>query len=231
MGHKAALLLACPLLFSCGLPGYDAAQGIECVRALSCPELTRGMVEFHRGFADGLEASGLTEFDLEKRYLHSVYETSDGGSIEKWVYADDLGEGSKLIKAYRLKNYPFREESVDLGTASGDIAFLSDYDADALIGLIEDGAAIFGEAYSDISTSFLGPDGREYSFYGDPAGRFEGVAEGDGFYAKLRTDGGLITHYEASSSSSAGPSSSSYGFEYGKRALDYPNVRSFLLVE
>ena len=129
MGHKAALLLACPLLFSCGLPGYDAAQGIECVRALSCPELTRGMVEFHRGFADGREASGLIEFDLEKRYLHSVYETSDGGSIEKWVYADDLGEGSKLIKAYRLKNYPFREESVDLGTASGDIAFLSDYAA------------------------------------------------------------------------------------------------------
>ena len=231
MGHKAALLLSCPLLFSCGLPGYDAAQGIECVRALSCPELTRGMVEFHRGFADGLEASGLTEFDLEKRYMHSVYETSDGSSIEKWVFADDLGEGSRLIKAYRLKNYPFREESVDLGTASGDIAFLSDYDEDALTSMVEEGASSFDDLYAEITSSFVRINLYSYSFYGDPDGRFKGLAEGDGFQAKIEIEDGLITHYEASSSSSAGPSSSSYDFEYGKRALDYPNVRAFLLVE
>lgn len=75
MGRKSALLLSCPLLFSCGLPSFDRSAGISYVRELSCPELTRGMVEFHRSFGDGQKTSYSTEFDLEKGYLHTFYET------------------------------------------------------------------------------------------------------------------------------------------------------------
>ena len=231
MGHKAALLLSCPLLFSCGLASFDSMEGISYIRVLECPELTRGMVEFHRSFGEGQTDSYSTEFDREKGYLHTFFQARDGSSIEKWVYADDLGEGSRLIKAYRLKNYPFREESVDLGTASGDIAFLSDYDEDALTSMVEEGASSFDDLYAEITSSFVRINLYSYSFYGDPDGRFKGLAEGDGFQAKIEIEDGLITHYEASSGSADGPSSSSYDFEYGKRALDYPNVRSFLLVE
>lgn len=231
MGRKAALLLTCPLLFSCGLPSFDRSAGISYVRVLSCPELTRGMVEFRRSFGDGLEESGLTEFDLEKGYLHSFYETPEGNSMQKWVYADDLGEGSRIIEAYRLVDYPFNEQSGPFGRVSGDIAFLSDYDEGTLSSLVEQGVSSFEDIYPDISSSFLGLDRYSYSFYGDIDGRFEGVADGDGFQAKLEMDEGLITRYEASSSSSRSLYELAYEFEYGKRALDYPNVRAFLLVE
>lgn len=230
MGRKAALLLTCPLLFSCGLPSFDRSAGISYVRVLSCPELTRGRVEFRRSFGDGLEESGLTEFDLEKGYLHTFYETPEGNSMQKWVYADDLGEGSRIIEAYRLVDYPFNEQSGPFGRVSGDIAFLSDYDEGTLSSLVEQGVSSFEDTYPDISSSFLGLDRYSYSFYGDIDGRFEGVADGDGFQAKLEMDEGLITRYEASSSSS-GHYELAYEFEYGKRALDYPNVRAFLLVE
>ena len=231
MGRKAALLLSCPLLFSCGLPGYDAAQGIKYVRELSCPELTRGRVEFCRSFGDGQKTSYSTEFDLEKGYLHTFYETPEGNSIEKWVYGDDLGEGSRIIQAYRLVDYPFDEQSGPFGYVSGDIAFLSDYDLATISSLIEQGVSSFEDTYPEISSSFLCLDRYSYSFYGELDGRFEGVADGDGFQAKLEMDEGLITRYEASSSSMGSPIKSTYEFEYGKRALDYPNVRSFLLVE
>ena len=231
MGRKAALLLACPLLLSCGLPSFDRSAGISYVRELSCPELTRGRVEFRRNFGDGQKTSYSTEFDLEKGYLHTFYETPEGNSIEKWVYADDLGEGSRIIEAYRLVDYPFNEQTGPFGRVSGDIAFLSDYDEDALTSMVEEGASSFDDLYAEITSSFVRINLYSYTFYGDPDGRFKGLAEGDGFQAKIEIEDGLITHYEASSGSADGPSSSSYDFEYGKRALDYPNVRSFLLVE
>lgn len=231
MGHKAALLLACPLLFSCGLPSFDRSAGISYVRELYCPELTRGMVEFRRSFGDGQKTSYSIEFDLEKGYLCTFYETPEGSSMQKWVYADDLGEGSRIIEAYRLVDYPFSEQSGPFGRVSGDIAFLSDYDEGTLSSLVEQGVSSFEDTYPEISSSFLGLDRYSYSFYGDIDGRFEGVADGDGFQAKLEMDEGLITRYEASSSSSGSLYELAYEFEYGKRALDYPNVRAFLLVE